>query len=235
MSKPLVIAIDGPAGAGKSSVTAELAQKLGYALIDTGAMYRSVTLALMQISGDSEISKLADYEWLNKSLHSISYRYEKNVDKYLYFLNDKDVTTAIRTPEVTSQVSKVSAAPLVRNFAVDLQRQLARVSQEQGTGVVVEGRDIGTTVLPNAEVKIFLTASIAERARRRALETGTSIESQIPLIAQRDLLDETREFSPLRRAEDAVLVDSTSLSFEEVLSTMVSIVRTKQTQIDDAK
>lgn len=231
MSQPLIVAIDGPAGAGKSSVTTQLARELGFALIDTGAMYRTVTLALMQLSNGPEISKMADDGWLKDCLDGIKYRFEKNVDKYLYFLNDKDVSAAIRSAEVTLQVSKVSAAPAVRNFAVELQRKLARESKESGLGVVVEGRDIGTTVLPEADVKIFLTASIEERARRRALETGTTIELQIPLIAQRDHLDETRDFSPLRKAEDAVLVDTTELTFREVIASIASVVAEKQLQI----
>lgn len=235
MPKPLIIAIDGPAGAGKSSVTTELAELLGFALIDTGAMYRAITLALMQSSSGRNLSETANEQWVRDCLGRVKYRFEKNVDKYFYILNDKDVTELIRTPEVTSLVSKVSALPMVRSFAVELQREQARISKEIGLGVVMEGRDIGTTVLPEADVKIFLTASIEERARRRALETGTSVESQIPLIGQRDLLDETREFSPLRRADDAVLVDTTRLTFPEVISAMAAIVADKQKQIADGR
>lgn len=215
--RPISIAIDGPAGAGKSSVTKALAKSLGYVLLDTGAMYRSITLYSLQNKG----------EIAENQLSNIDFEIRHDNGEYRYFLNSQNVTDEIRSERVTLKVSEISALSHVRNFAVKLQRKLAEEAVSNGNGVILEGRDIGTTVLPAADLKIYLTASVIERARRRALENGTTPESQIPLIESRDYADENREFSPLRQADDAVVIDTSDLSFEQVLERLLTLVSEK--------
>ena len=198
-NKPLQIAIDGPAGAGKSSVAKVLARRLGCIYLDTGAMYRAVTwLALQkQVAFD-------DMEGIKDLLQTIELEF-KDVDgmQHLY-CNGTDVTEAIRTPEISANVSAVSMIPQVREAMTAQQQKIAA-----GSDVLMDGRDIGTTVLPNARYKFFLTASLEERARRRALELeqkgiAVDMEQLIADIALRDKKDSEREVSPLKQAEDAV-------------------------------
>jgi cytidylate kinase len=209
MSKQLIIAIDGPAGAGKSTTARRVAERLGYVYVDTGAMYRAVTLAALEHGVD-----LTDAA-LEALMPTLEVKLERQSDGLHTFLNGKDVTMAIRTAEVTANVSAVSAMPSVRRALVAKQRALAG-----DVGVVMDGRDIGTVVFPHADVKIFLVASLDERVRRRLADaaiTGTKVsETELrEQIAKRDTLDSTRADSPLTKAADAIEVDTTSLTIDE--------------------
>lgn len=216
----LRVAIDGPAGAGKSTVAQEVALRLGYLYIDTGAMYRALTwLALeknIDLSDDAALSRLAEVA----DIRFLSFPEGQKV-----IADGQDVSEAIRIPDVSEKVSRVSAVAGVREPMVRLQRRLA----ENGS-VVMDGRDIATHVLPNAEVKIFLTASIDERAQRRYLEmTRKGFEVNLDRlkieIAQRDAADASREVSPLVQADDAILLDTTGLSREQVVEQVLRIVQ----------
>jgi cytidylate kinase len=207
----LLIAIDGPAGAGKSSVSAALAKRLGYIQIDTGAIYRSITL----------------FELRNPTafnLASIDYKASQISDSTHHYLNGEDVTDAIRSAEVTAAVSRVSSRFEVRAFAVELQRTAARNYLASGFGVVLEGRDIGTVVLPDADLKFFLTASIEKRAERRSAELNEDLSAHVQMLNDRDAADMGREISPLVQAHDAILVDTTDLDFDEVLNVLMAHV-----------
>lgn len=217
--KNTVIAIDGPAGAGKSSVSKCVAKKFGFIYIDTGAMYRAVAVYFLRLGGDTEklISKLSEIDidlfYSDDGLHVT--------------LNNEDVTGIIRTSEVSAAASAVAVLPEVRLKLVDLQRKIAA-----GKSVIMDGRDIGTYVLPDADLKIYLTASSGERAKRRCLEYK---EQNIPYdfqkvkadIENRDYNDMHREFAPLRRAEDAILVDTDNLNFEQVTEKISEIIKEK--------
>lgn len=213
-----VIAIDGPSGTGKSSVARDVARRLGARYLDTGAMYRAVTVAALDSGLDpgaaDAVSHLAE-----------SLRIELATDPALeqVDLNGRDVTDEIRSAEVSAAVSAVSAVPGVRRLLVEQQRRLA-----EGSTTVVEGRDIGTVVFPGARLKIYLTADPTARAARRAEQLGLVDEIQIAALAQslrvRDELDSSREESPLRPAVDAVVIDSTDLSQEDVVEAILSAV-----------
>lgn len=216
------IAIDGPASSGKSTIAKLLAEKYGLVYVDTGAMYRTLTyLALKnKQSLDSEKSLL---ELLDETKIS----FDKIEEGQLVYANNEDVTDAIRGHEVTNNVSKVSAFAKVREELVSRQQEIA-----EHTGVVMDGRDIGTVVLPDADVKIFLVASVAERAERRYLEnTEKGIESDFERLKQeiidRDAYDSNRKVSPLKQAEDAIRLDTTSLSIPEVVDKCVEIIESK--------
>ena len=220
-AKSINIAIDGPAGAGKSTVARKVARRFGYLYIETGAMYRAVTLAALRHGIDA-----GDACRLGKLAAELDIRLEPGDPVQRVYLNGEDVTEAIRSRDVTQSVSAVAAVEAVRLRLVEMQRELAAAK-----GVVMDGRDIGSHVLPDAELKVFLTASVEERALRRYKEIG---EAQgIPLatlereIAERDRTDEQREVSPLVRADDAVLLDSTRLSIDEVVDRIAHFGRTK--------
>ncbi|WP_035098079.1 (d)CMP kinase [Anoxybacteroides tepidamans] len=217
--KRISIAIDGPAAAGKSTVAKILAGKLSYLYIDTGAMYRALTYLALQKGID-----LHDEQALLELLRDTYIELKPSERGQLVFANGNDVTNVIRSEEVTNAVSFVAKHPLVREEMVARQRALG----EQG-GVVMDGRDIGTHVLPHAEVKIFLKASVEERAKRRHqenLERGFSsdLEKLKEEIARRDKIDSEREVAPLKKAEDAVEIDTTSLSIEDVVNEIMKIV-----------
>jgi cytidylate kinase len=219
MKKKLSIAIDGPAAAGKSTVAKIVAKKKSFLYIDTGAMYRAVTYAAIKNN-----INLADEEKLAALLNRITIDLVVDLGQQKVFINDEEVTEAIRTDEVSNQVSLVASHGQVRESLVDRQRKMA----EHG-GVVMDGRDIGTHVLPQAEVKIFLLASVDERAKRRYEENkkkGYDVNYDILVeeIAKRDKLDSEREISPLRKAEDAIEIDTTSLSIQEVAEKILEIV-----------
>lgn len=218
--KRLTIAIDGPAGAGKSSVAKILASRLGYLYIDTGAMYRAFTWAVQQ-----KQLALTDQAGLEDLLQAIDIRLEPLADRCRVFVNGTEVTEAIRTPQVSSQVSAVAALPPVREKLVSLQRQMARAG-----GVILDGRDIGTVVLPDADVKVFLTASVSSRAQRRYLEMREK-GSQVTYaeiaqsITSRDEQDTHRAVSPLKQAADAIRVDNSDLDLNQTADKILSLVK----------
>jgi CMP/dCMP kinase len=213
--------VDGPAGTGKSSVSAGLARALGARYLDTGAMYRIVTLAVLRAG--VEPADAAAVGATSAELQ-LSVGYDPDVDRC--YLDGEDVSTEIRGDEVTQAVSAVSAVPAVRARLVELQRALAG-----GLGsVVVEGRDIGTVVLPNADVKIFLTASAETRARRRndqnvAAGLPDDYDGVLADVRRRDHLDSTRAVSPLRAASDAVVVDTSEMTESEVIAHLLELVK----------
>ena len=214
------IAIDGPAGAGKSSLSRKLAANLGYIYVDTGALYRATGLKFSRLGFTTELS--GDIE---KVLETTKVDIKFVDGEQRVFLDDEDVSDLIRTPEASMMASAVSAKPAVRAFLLDMQRNLAN-----NTNVVMDGRDIGTVVLPDAKVKIFLTADVEERARRRLLELTekgekVSFEEVLADMKQRDYNDSHREIAPLRQAEDAVLADTTKLDLAGSLELLEKIVK----------
>lgn len=216
------IAIDGPAGAGKSSIAKAMAQKLNFIYVDTGALYRTVAVHLLDNNIDP--GNIAEVEG---ALADIVVTMEHEEDGQHVFLNNKDVTKRIRTPEVSMAASTSSAIPAVRNFLFSLQKGMA-----ERYNVIMDGRDIGTVVLPKAQVKIFLTASPEERARRRTLEfeakgEKADFEEILEDVKKRDYQDSHREIAPLKPAEDGIIVDSSNLSFNEVVETLINIVKEK--------
>ncbi len=198
-----IVAVDGASGTGKGTVTRIVAEKLGLVTIDTGALYRCVTLQVLENNIPlEEVEKIAS---ITKNM-KVDLRVENG--KQLVFLNGKDVSVEIRTPRVTSNVSSVSAIKEVREEMTHIQRRLA-----EGKNIIMEGRDIGTTIFPNADVKIFLECSAEERAKRRVKQNAengieTSYEEVLESIKNRDFLDSTREVSPLRKADDAIVVST---------------------------
>ncbi|MCR4672442.1 MAG: (d)CMP kinase [Lachnospiraceae bacterium] len=216
------IAIDGPAGAGKSTVAKAVSRELGYIYVDTGALYRTIGLYMTENGVDVESeSELA------QALDRIEVNLEYVEGKQHVILNGEDVEGRIRTAQAGNMASIVSAKPPVREKLLDLQRDIAREND-----IVMDGRDIGTNILPNADVKIYLTASVAERARRRALEfeakgEACDIEVVEREIAERDHRDMTRDIAPLRCAEDAFVVDSSDMDIDETVGTILQIIYDK--------
>lgn len=216
--KKFNVAIDGPAGAGKSSISKAVAKKLGCIYVDTGAMYRAC--ALYAIENNIPITA----EGLENELDNIKIGIKYAEDGQRIYLGDVDVSGRIREPDVSIGASDIAVIPAVRLKLVDMQRELAKTNN-----VVMDGRDIGTYVLPDAEVKIFLTASVDERARRRVLEMEqkgqtADFETVKKDMAYRDKNDSEREFAPLKQAEDAVLLDTTELTFDEVVAAVTDII-----------
>lgn len=212
------VAIDGPAGAGKSSISKAVASRLGYIYVDTGAMYRAC--AFYAIKNNIAINAEALEPVLDNIV--IDLEYDANGQKII--LNGEDVTSRIREADVSIGASDIAVIPSVRLKLVELQRRIA-----EENNVIMDGRDIGTYVLPNANVKIFLTASIDERAKRRLAELEakgmvTDLEAVKKDMQYRDKNDSEREFAPLKQADDAVLVDTTELTFDEVVEKVMSII-----------
>ncbi len=216
------IAIDGPAGAGKSSIARAASERLGFLYVDTGALYRTVALGAMKRGltpedTDEIIALLPELEVTLKFVDG-----EQRV-----FLNGEDVSEEIRLPEVSGAASTVSAIPKVREYLFDLQQDLARKND-----VLMDGRDIGTVVLPDAQLKIFLTASPEERARRRYEQLkdkdGITYEDVLKDLNQRDYNDSHRAVAPLKQADDAVLLDTTNMSFEEVVEAILTLAKERQ-------
>ena len=217
--KTVAVAIDGPAGAGKSTIARILAKELGYLYVDTGALYRAVGYFMRSKGIDPSAAQKV--EPLLQDL-KVELRYVDREQKVL--VNGEDVTGSIRTPEISMAASQVSALPVVRRFLFDLQQDIARENC-----VIMDGRDIGTVVLPWAQVKIFLTASAEERARRRYLELqekgdSSTYEEVLEDMKQRDHNDETRAAAPLRAAEDAVKVDTSGETLEESVARLKKLV-----------
>jgi len=218
-----IVAIDGPAGSGKSTVAKQTAQRLKFQYLDTGAMYRSATLISMEtgISPDEP-------ERLAHEIQTHSFQFDFRPDTCRVQLDGRDITEAIRSPELTRLIGPVCEIPQVRQFMGELQRQLG-----EGGGVVLEGRDIGTVIFPDAEVKIFLTASAEVRARRRWLEQkakGMELDFQKVFedLIQRDQRDMNRDNAPLKPAADAIIIDTGGMSIEEVVEQVITIVKSKK-------
>lgn len=216
----IAVAVDGPAGAGKSSISKIVAKKLGYLYIDTGAMYRSVTWAVLYNHIDVNNQKAVE-----ALLPELDLTMEASDDSCKVFIAGRDVTDFIRTPQVNNAVSIVASYKGVRQYLVERQRLMAKAG-----GVILDGRDIGSVVLPNAELKIYLTASVEARAMRRYLEVkGTSNEQTLEdikdSVIQRDDMDKNREESPLIKVEDAVLVDSSDMTFDKTVEHILHLVQ----------
>ncbi len=221
--KYISVAIDGPSGAGKSTLARQAAKQLGYLYVDTGAIYRTVALSAVRAGIDP-----ADAPRLIPTLEGLDIRLDYGADGLQHmYLNGEDVSQAIREHAISQHASTVSAIPQVRAFLLDLQRALAR-----NNNVIMDGRDIGTVVLPEAQVKLFLTAAPEARARRRHLELcqrgqDTPFETVLQDIIRRDEQDTNRAIAPLRQAPDAVLVDTTHLDLEQSLQAILSAIKEK--------
>jgi cytidylate kinase len=217
--KKLLITIDGPAGAGKTSVSRALADRLGYRYIDTGALYRGVALAAQRRGTDPE-----NADDLKRLCNDLDLTFVRDKEGLALNLNGENISDYIRTPEITMMASAVSAKPLVREFLLDVQKKLG-----EQKAAVFEGRDMGTVVFPDADVKFFLDASAHTRARRRYEEQKSkscqSLDEVERDIQRRDRNDSTRDVAPLKPAEDAIIIDSTEINVDEVVDLMVSHIR----------
>jgi len=221
VSAPLVIAVDGPSGSGKSSTARGVAQRLGLAYLDTGAMYRAITWAMLERGVD-----LTDAEAIAKAAADVVLQSGTDPQVPTIEADGVDVSGPIRGSDVTSSVSLVAAVPEVRAILVQAQR---RAIAGADAGIVVEGRDIGTAVVPDAPVKVYLVADAAARARRRASELGHDDHGATQeALARRDHLDSSRTASPLAMAADAVLIDGTDLTLDEVIDTVVALVEERR-------
>jgi cytidylate kinase len=221
--RELLITIDGPAGAGKTTISRALAERLGYQYIDTGALYRGVAVAATQkhiAAGDDEALKAL--------CANLSLRFAMTSQGSRLLANEVDITDLLRTPEISMKASAVSARPVVREYLLELQRRLGREKS-----VVFEGRDMGTVVFPDADVKFFLEASPEIRAKRRfdelAPESGVTLEAVARDMKARDHKDSTRTLAPLKPADDAFVIDSTRLTIEAVLECMLDYIETQKT------
>lgn len=213
------IAIDGPAGAGKSSVAKAVSKKLGYKYIDTGAMYRTIAFYILKNNIDYNLNK----DFLNKIKIDLKFI---NDEQHL-FLNNTDITNKIRTEEISMLTSKISSKDYIRKFLLNLQKDISSKNN-----VIMDGRDIGSVILPNAQVKIFLTASAEKRAKRRfteLLEKGTicSYDKIFEDIFKRDENDTTRKIAPLKMANDAILIDTSKLNLEQSINTVYNTIISK--------
>ena len=216
------IAIDGPAGAGKSTIAKRLAKKLGFIYVDTGAMYRAMAYYFLRHNIDAKDEKAIAAACPNVD---VTITYENGEQQVL--LNGENVNGVIRNEEVGNMASSTSVYPVVRKKLVELQRQLAKSAD-----VIMDGRDIGTYVLPNAEVKIFQVATVHERAKRRYLENlekgiTCNLEEIEQDLIRRDNIDSSRAFAPLRPAEDSILLDTSNMSIDEVVNAVISIIEKK--------
>lgn len=217
--KPINIAIDGPSGAGKSTLAKRLAARLGFVYVDTGALYRTIAYDMIRHHADTADAVCERLPQLQVTLDYVD-------GKQHVFANGEDVTGLIRTPEVSMKASRISALPAVRQFLLELQRQIAAEH-----AVVMDGRDIGTVVLPDADVKIYLTASAEIRAKRRWAELeekhpgGQTYSEVLADVRQRDLQDMTREIAPLKQAEDAVKVDTSDADLDQAEQMLLDVCR----------
>jgi cytidylate kinase len=219
----LIITIDGPAASGKSTAARLLARKLDASFLDTGAMYRAVTLAAMRAGVD-----LNDEQKLIDLTQKCEFQFSDRAGKMIVRIDGSDVTDVIRSPEVTANARYIAAAPKVREKLIQMQRQFAADRQK----IVTEGRDQGTVAFGDANIKFYLTADLAERARRRQAELGISeFQSAIDIqkaIEQRDKSDQDRAVGPLKPAEDAIVVDTTDMSIEQVVEKLAAYVKEKE-------
>ena len=219
--KYVSVAVDGPAGSGKSTITKMVAKSLGFNYVDTGAMYRALTFNFLS-NGLDELEEEKIKELLSKTDFKVEY-----VDGVQYvYVNDEEVSDKIRTSEVSKFTSLFAKSPSVRDFLIDTQRNLANTNN-----IIMDGRDIASVVLPNADVKIFLTASVEERARRRVLDferqgiENVDFEKVKEDIKARDWQDENRDIAPLIKVDSATLIDTTSLTIDEVVEKMTKLVK----------
>lgn len=219
--KYISVAVDGPAGSGKSTITKMVAKNLGYNYVDTGAMYRALTYNFLK-NNLTELNEVKIDLLLNKIKFEVKF-----IDRVQYvFVNGEDVSEKIRTAEVSKFTSLFAKSPAVREFLIDTQRNLA-----MSNNIIMDGRDIASVVLPNADVKIFLTASVEERARRRVLDFERQGVVDIDFdkvkadIAARDYQDENRDIAPLVKVDDAVLIDTTNLTITEVVEKMTELIK----------
>lgn len=222
MEKTYQIAIDGPSGAGKSTISRKVASELGILYVDTGAIYRAVGLHMLRAGVDP-----SDADAVAPMLSSVAVRLVYDERGQRIFLGDEDVSDLIRTPDASRAASQVSAHPVVRKFLLEMQRDIAKNSS-----CIMDGRDIGTVVLPDAELKIFLTADAEDRARRRMLElnergTPQSFADVLRDMIERDERDKNRPTAPLRQAEDAILLDTTGNELQDSIDAVLKIVREK--------
>lgn len=218
----IAVAIDGPAGAGKSTIARAAAAQLGFVYVDTGALYRTIGLAVCRRGIDG-----TDVPGILTTLPEIQVGLTYQDGAQHVLLDGEDVSDAIRTPQISTYASQVSSVPEVRAYLLDLQRDLARRQS-----VIMDGRDIGTVILPNAKVKIFLTASPEKRAARRCAELrekgqDVTVEGILADMERRDALDASRAVAPLKQAEDAVLVDTSDLTLEQSIEAVLTVIRDK--------
>ena len=215
----MVIAVDGPSGSGKSSISKESANRLGFNFLDTGAMYRSVTWFCVTENLDKE-------EMIIERINNKDFKLDISTDplKDQVKVNDEDVSKIIREDEITSQVSHFAAMPKIRQFLVSKQRELVKTSN---SGIIVEGRDIGSVVLPEADFKIFITANDDVRAKRRAIQIDSNENDVLVAQRKRDLLDSSRKVSPLVIPDGAVILDNSDLDFEQSVEKFIEIVSSK--------
>ena len=219
--KYVSVAVDGPAGSGKSTITKMVAKSLGFNYVDTGAMYRALTFNFFS----NNLSEL-DEERIKELLSTVQFRVEYIDGVQYVYVNNEEVSDKIRTAEVSQYTSLFAKSPAVREFLIDTQRNLAG-----SNNIIMDGRDIASVVLPNADVKIFLTASVEERARRRVLDferqgiENVDFEKVKEDIKSRDWQDENRDIAPLVQVESATLIDTTSLTIDEVVAKMTELVK----------
>lgn len=219
-----VIAIDGPAGTGKSSTTRRLSEALGFVHVDTGALYRAIAYLILSRGGKNELERQASE--LSRSVHLEFHRIEGKNPANRIFANGSDVTDFIRTPEVSMVASRISAVPEVRAALLGLQRRMGCVGR-----TILEGRDIGTVIFPDADVKFYLTASIEERAKRRLFElegAGADVPSFEEIkkqMVERDHGDSTRAVAPLRKSPDAIELDTSNMTLDQVVDKMQALIR----------
>jgi len=212
----MVIAVDGPSGSGKSSISKESAKRLGFNFLDTGAMYRSITWFCVT-------KNLTEEDLIIERINNKDFNLDISTDplKDQVKVNDQDIINIIREEEITSQVSHFAAMPKIRQFLVSRQRELVTASK---TGIIVEGRDIGSVVLPEADFKIFITANDDVRAKRRAIQSDSNQDDVLVAQRKRDLLDSSRKVSPLVIPDGAVILDNSELDFEESVEKFIEIV-----------
>ena len=215
----MVIAVDGPSGSGKSSISKESAKRLGFNFLDTGAMYRSITWFCVT-------KNLTEEDLIIERINNKDFNLDISTDplKDQVKVNDQDITNIIRDEAITSQVSHYAAMPKIRQFLVSKQRELVTASK---IGIIVEGRDIGSVVLPKADFKIFITANDDVRAKRRAIQSDSNENDVLVAQRKRDLLDSSRKVSPLVIPDGAIILDNSELNFEESVEKFIEIVSNK--------
>ena len=227
----MVIAIDGPAGAGKTSTARAVAKGLGYFYLDSGALYRAITYAVLSshaVYSEKDVNQLVEKM-------DVSLQYADDLMEV--YVNDKDVTHHLRSAEINANVSIVASFEAVRSKLVNIQRSVAAEMQKNGYGVVVDGRDIGTVVFPEADLKFFLIASPEVRARRRYNEVkdsgkGASYQEILASVNERDKIDSTRKIAPLKKAEDAIVIDTSTISFDEQVMQVIDAIKERQIKHD---